>query len=130
MFIEHIAVYTKDLEAMKTFYETYFGAKANDKYHNPRTGLQTYFLSFEDGSRLELMTRPSLEDGSPSMQHLGYVHLAFCVGNKEEVNRLTDTLAADGYSVISKPRTTGDGYYESCVLDPEGNQIELVALKS
>lgn len=126
MKINHIALYTEDLDRMKEFYERYFHAKANQMYHNQNTGLRTYFLSFEDNTRLELMTRPNLELLVPAPYQTGYVHLAFSVGSKEIVDQLTALLGKDGYSVVSHPRITGDGYYESCVLDPDGNQIEIV----
>lgn len=125
MKIEHIALYVTDLEATKTFYEVYFSANSNDKYHNPTTGLETYFLSFEEGSRLELMTRPDMVSQDKPLFRTGITHLAFSTGSKELVDQLTHRLKNDGYEVISGPRTTGDGYYESCVLDPEGNQIEI-----
>lgn len=126
MKINHIALYTRDLEKERAFYETYFSAVANRKYHNPKTGLQTYFLSFNDSTRLELMTRPDLEKTAAPQYHTGWVHLAFSVGSKETVNDLTQRLADDGFAVISQPRTTGDGYYESCIADPDGNHVEIV----
>jgi lactoylglutathione lyase len=126
MKINHIALYTMDLERMKTFYETYFNAVPNQGYHNKNTDLRTYFLSFEDNTRLEIMTRPTLEQSVSSPFDTGYIHLAFSVGSKDKVDGLTTTLEKAGYSILSKPRTTGDGYYESCVLDPDGNQIEIV----
>ena len=125
MKIEHIALYVTDLETMKKFYEDYFSAKSNDKYHNPTTGLETYFLSFDEGSRLELMTRPDIVSQEKPLFRTGITHLAFSTGSKELVDQLTQRLKNNGYEVISGPRTTGDGYYESCVLDPEGNQIEI-----
>ncbi len=91
------------------------------------SGLKTYFLTFKDHTRLEIMTRPNLETLVPSPYQTGYIHLAFSVGSKEQVDSLTTLLEEDGYRIFSKPRTTGDGYYESCVLDPDGNLIELVA---
>jgi lactoylglutathione lyase len=126
MKINHIALYTMDLERMKTFYETYFHAVPNQGYHNKNTDLRTYFLSFEDNTRLEIMTRPTLEQSVSSPLDTGYIHLAFSVGSKDKVDDLTTTLEKAGYTILSKPRTTGDGYYESCVLDPDGNQIEIV----
>ncbi|MDF2905543.1 MAG: glyoxalase [Herbinix sp.] len=126
MKINHIALYTNQLEQLKLFYETFFGAVSNDGYHNRNTGLRTYFLSFTDGSRLELMTRPNLVRVQPTPYQTGYIHLAFSTGSKTAVDNLTTTLEQAGYTVLSKPRTTGDGYYESCVLDPDGNQIEIV----
>lgn len=126
MKINHIALYTKDLEKLKSFYEKYFNAASNEMYHNPKTGLKTYFLSFEDGARLELMTSPKIEESEKSLYKNGFIHLAFSVGSKEKVDELTESLKNEGYAVINGPRTTGDGYYESCILDPDGNQIEIV----
>lgn len=123
--IEHIALWTKDLEDLRHFYEKYFGAVANNKYTNPKKQLETYFLTFGDGARLELMQRPEIQDSDASGFLLGYAHLAFAIGSKENVDTLTRQLSEDGYQVIDGPRTTGDGYYESVVLDPEGNHIEL-----
>lgn len=126
MKINHIALYTNELERIKVFYIKYFNATSNQGYHNPNTGLRTYFLSFEDQTRLEIMTRPNLEQHTSSPMQTGYIHLAFSAGSKENVDSLTATLENDGYTVYSKPRTTGDGYYESCVIDPDGNLIEIV----
>ena len=125
--IEHTALYVSDLEEMRRFYETHFEGVGGRRYHNPSTGLETYFLSFGDGARLELMTRPGLAGHHPSPQHVGYIHIAFSVRDREAVDLLTARLRAAGCKVLSGPRTTGDGYYESCVLDPEGNQVEIVA---
>lgn len=125
MRIDHIAVYVRDLEKCKRFFENYFEASAGEKYHNPNTGLSTYFLSFSDGSRLEIMSRPGLASRAGELIQNGYIHLAFSVGDKEAVDRLTDRLRKDGYQILSGPRTTGDGYYESCILGPEDNQIEI-----
>lgn len=127
MRIEHIAMYVSDLEDTKDFYVKFFGAKTNEKYHNFLTGLETYFLTFDDNTRLEIMTRPEVKASEKSLTQSGYIHLAFSVGSKEKVDKLTKELENAGYKVISGPRTTGDGYYESCVLGPENNQIEIVA---
>ncbi len=129
MKLEHAALYTNNLEKMKEFYETYFNATANDKYHNPNTGLQTYFLSFSGESRVELMMRPDQVDIDKPLYRTGYTHLAFSLDSKEEVDNLTNRLKEDGYEILSGPRTTGDGYYESVILDPEGNQIEITESK-
>jgi lactoylglutathione lyase len=126
MKINHIALYTNRLEELKEFYETYFQAISIDGYHNTKTGLRTFFLSFSDGCRLELMTRPNLIASQASLYQTGYIHLAFSAGSKDAVDSLTATLEKDGFTVLSQPRTTGDGYYESCVLDPDGNQIEII----
>ncbi len=124
MKITHIALYTNDLVRSRTFYETYFGGTAGALYHNPKTGLQTYFLSFADGARLELMTRPQLKPAADGLC-VGWAHLAFSAGSRERVDALTEQLRTDGYSVVSGPRVTGDGYYESCILDPDGNTVEI-----
>lgn len=127
MKLDHFALYTPDLERMRAFYETYFGAASNTQYHNPKTGLRTYFLSFEDGARLEIMTRPEITAANPTPMHSGYIHLALTAGDRAAVDALAARLLADGYPVTSGPRVTGDGYYECCVLDPDGNTVELVA---
>lgn len=118
-------MYVNDLEATRDFFVRYFGAKSNEGYHNKTTDFRSYFLNFDDGARLEIMTRPNMIDDEKFPQRTGYIHIAFSVGGKEKVNELTRRLKADGYEVISGPRTTGDGYYESCVVDVEGNQIEI-----
>ena len=126
MRIDHAALFCRDLEQMRQFFIDYFDARSNEQYHNPRTGLRTYILSFTEGStRLELMLRPDVQDAEPSQSAIGYVHLSFAVGSRKGVDLLTRRLAADGYTVTSGPRTTGDGYYESCILGPEGIQIEV-----
>lgn len=125
MRIEHVAMYVNDLEGAKNFFETYFDAKANEGYHNKTTDFRSYFLFFEDGARLEIMNRPGMDDSEKTTSRTGYVHLAFSVGSSEKVDMLTRRLREAGYEVISGPRTTGDGYYESCIIGPEGNQIEI-----
>ncbi len=125
MRIEHVAMYVNDLEKTKSFFEKYFGAKSNNLYHNEKTGFQSYFLTFDDGARLEIMTKPNMQNCEKSMARTGFIHIAFSVGSKEKVDEITSKLKSDGYEVISGPRTTGDGYYESCVYDGEGNQIEI-----
>lgn len=125
MKLEHIAMYVNDLENTRLFFMQYFGAISNKMYHNPQTGLRTYFLSFEDGARLEIMSRPDMSDAPKNNLRAGLIHISFCVGSKERVDALTEQLRADGYAVISGPRTTGDGYYESCIEGPERNLIEI-----
>ena len=126
MKIDHVALYVKDLEGAKEFYTKYFGATANSKYYNPKTGLETYVFAFDGEERLEIMTRPELQENQKNAMRYGYIHLSFSVGSKQKVDDLTHRLKSDGYIVISGPRTTGDDYYESCVLDAEYNQIEIV----
>jgi len=124
MKIEHIAIYLNDLEKGKYFFEQFFGAKSNDGYHNPKTDFYSYFLTFDDGSRLEIMKKPGIEPKSDAVT-MGYAHMAFSVGSKEKVDSLTQELKAAGYEVISGPRTTGDGYYESCICGFEGITLEI-----
>jgi len=125
MRIEHIAMYVQDLAKAKYFFEHYLGAKADAGYHNKETDFCSYFLSFEEGARLEIMNKPGLADLEKGLARTGYIHLAFSVGSKAQVDRLTLALKKDGFEVVSGPRTTGDGYYESCIVGIEGNQIEL-----
>ena len=125
MRIEHIAMYVNDLERTKGFFVKYLDGKASDVYHNQRTDFRSYFISFDDGARLEIMTKPSLEDTEKTINRTGLIHIAFSVGNRERVDELTQKLRSDGYEVISGPRTTGDGYYESCIVAVEGNLIEI-----
>jgi len=125
MRIEHIAMYVNDLESARDFFVRYFNATSNDGYHNKTTDFRSYFLSFDDGARLEIMKKPVMEDDEKTINRTGYIHIAFSVGSKEAVDGLTRRLKADGYEVISGPRTTGDGYYESCIVGIEGNQIEI-----
>ena len=125
MKIEHIALYVKDLETARSFFVKYLGAKSNEGYHNLKTGFHSYFLSFGDGARLEIMNNPEMLDFPKKFARTGYAHIAFSVGSKEKVDALTAELKTDGYEVVSGPRTTGDGYYESCIIAIEGNQIEI-----
>lgn len=125
MRIEHIAMYVNDLEKTKDFFVKYFNAISNEGYHNQKTDFRSYFLSFEDGARLEIMKKPQMEDGEKSLNRTGYIHIAFSLGGKEAVDELTEKLKTDGYTIVSGPRTTGDGYYESCIVGIEGNQIEI-----
>ena len=125
MKIEHIALYVNDLEGAKNFFCTWFGAKSNEGYHNKTTDFRSYFLSFDDGARLEIMSRPNMDDPAKSPNRTGFVHLAFSAGSKENVDSLTRQLSAEGYRVLSGPRTTGDGYYESCIEVFERNIIEI-----
>ena len=125
MKIEHMAMYVNDLEAARDFFVKYLGGVSNAGYHNKTTGFRSYFISFDDGARLEIMNKPETVDQDKTPDRTGYAHLAFSVGSKEKVDELTERLRQDGYEIISGPRTTGDGYYESCIAAIEGNLIEL-----
>ena len=120
MKIDHIALYVNDLEGAKAFFENYFLATSNEGYHNKRTDFRSYFLTFSDGSRLEIMTKPDLTDSGNLLDRFGYAHIAFSAGSRDAVDELTALLSA-----LSGPRVTGDGYYESCILGFEGNLIEI-----
>lgn len=125
MKIEHIAMYVNDLEGARQFFEKYLGGRSNQCYHNKKTDFRSYFISFDSGARLEIMTKPETADEEKKLARTGYIHLAFSVGSREAVDQLTEQMREDGYEVISGPRITGDGYYESCVVGIEGNQIEI-----
>lgn len=123
--IEHLALYVNNLEAARAFFIKYFHAVSGEKYHNKNTDFSSYFLSFSDGSRLELMTKPGLHDVQNDPDRTGYIHLAFSLGSRAAVDALTETMKQDGCQVLNGPRSTGDGYYESCLVGFEGNLIEL-----
>lgn len=125
MRIEHVAMYVSDLESARDFFVKYLGGKSNNGYHNQKTGFRSYFISFDDGARLEIMTKPEISDYNKPLNRTGYAHIAFSLGSKGKVDQLTEKLKNDGFAVLSGPRTTGDGYYESCIIAVEENQIEL-----
>lgn len=124
--IEHVAIWTNDLEALKTFYCEVMGGKSGPMYHNSGTGFMSYFVSIGDGARIELMTKPRLSD-SPDGAAVGYAHLAFALDDEDAVDNMLKVLEMKGVKVVGAPRMTGDGYYECIVTDPDGNRIELVA---
>lgn len=127
MKIEHLAVWCRDLERMKDFYTRYFGAKAGEKYINSKKGFESYFLTFKEGCRLEIMKMANIPENKNDIyeQYLGLIHFAISTGSKSIVDELTEQLRRDGFQVVGEPRTTGDGYYESVILDPEGNRVEI-----
>ena len=123
-YITHIAVYAKDLEKSKEYYTKYFDGISNEKYTNTK-GFSSYFITFSSGARFEIMAHTELEDREPKDKVNGWSHVAFSVGSKENVLKLTERIVADGYQLYSPPRETGDGYFESCVADPDGNRVEI-----
>jgi lactoylglutathione lyase len=129
MKIEHIAIWAKDIEQLKDFYVRYFNAAPGEKYFNPKKNFESYFLNFESGCRLEIMQMPGIPDSANDIykQFSGLIHFAIATGSNAAVDSLTESLRSNGYEVVGEPRTTGDGYYESVVLDPEGNRIEITA---
>jgi lactoylglutathione lyase len=129
MRIEHVAIWTQDLEKLKNFYTAYFNGQCGEKYNNPTRQFESFFISFTSGARLELMQMPSipLSLNAVETQFTGLIHLAFSTGSDQAVDSLTERLRRDGYRVVGEPRRTGDGYYESCVLDPDGNRVEISA---
>lgn len=126
MRIEHIAIWVRDLERMRDFYQNYFSIKCSDRYENTKKGFSSYFLSFDSGARIEIMkwNHISESNGEKGLVN-GFAHIAISVGEKSAVDKLTDRLRLDGFEICGEPRTTGDGYYESVILDPEGNHIEI-----
>ncbi|MCF8246964.1 MAG: VOC family protein [Saprospiraceae bacterium] len=127
MRIEHLAIWAKNIEALRSFYEEYFNGKAGERYFNPAKNFQSYFLSFENGCRLELMQKREVPDNQNVGEATGLTHFAVSVGGETAVNTMTETLRSNGHRIVGEPRWTGDGYYESVVLDPEGNRIEICA---
>ena len=125
MRIEHIAMYVNNLETARDFFIKYFNARSNEGYHNKKTDFRSYFLSFDDGARLEIMNKPNMVDPEKSLERTGFIHIAFSLGSKAAVDELTAKLKSDGFEVVSGPRTTGDGYYESSIVGIEDNQIEI-----
>lgn len=127
MRIDHIAIWTRNLEKMRRFYETYFHGKSGEKYLNPRKNFESYFVEFDSGARLELMEKLEVNSKlhDEFENYLGITHFAISTGKKDKVDQLTKQLRADGYIIIGEPRMTGDGFYESVVLDPDGNKVEI-----
>lgn len=125
MRIEHIGLWTKDIDKMKDFYEKYFDVRSGERYHNSSKKFTSYFLTFDSGSRLELMMREDIS--KPTIESFGYAHLALAVGSQSKVDDLVSRLTTDGFELLNGPRTTGDGYYEAVIKDPEGNLIEVMA---
>ena len=127
MRIEHIAIWTEDLERLKNFYVNYFGVTIGEKYFNPTKKFESYFLTFDNGCRLEIMCQPGILsiDREALKQFQGLTHFAIAVNTKDEVDSLTERLRTDGFTIAGEPRITGDGYYESVILDPDGNRIEI-----
>ena len=127
MKIEHVAIWVNDIDKVCEFYRKYFGGTIHPVYHNPAKQFTSRFITFESGTRLEVMHRPNITPmfHVEHSEHLGFAHLCFSVGSKEDVDRLTRQMSKEGIQVVGQPRTTGDGYYESVVLDPEGNRVEI-----
>jgi lactoylglutathione lyase len=129
MKISHLAIWTSDLEGMRNFYIHYFDASSGEAYFNHSRNFKSYFLSFDGDCSIELMQMPGIptSKNDPRKQFLGLTHFAVQVGSKRKVDALTEQLRKDGFQVVGEPRTTGDGFYESVILDPEGNRVEIVA---
>ncbi len=128
MTLEHVAIWTNDLERLKKYYEKYFGGQSNTKYTNTIKQFESYFLHFESGARLEIMKKVGIPDNlndRAEAQHLGIIHLAFGVNTMVEVENKAEELKTDGFLILSGPRKTGDGYYEFETLDPDSNRIEV-----
>jgi lactoylglutathione lyase len=131
MTLEHVAIWTDDLEKLKDYYIRFFGGQPNEKYRNEKKHFESYFLTFESGARLELMSRPNIPDNANDRimaQHKGIIHLAFGVNTMQEVDSKAQELQNAGFSILSGPRKTGDGYYEFETLDPDNNRLEVTTL--
>lgn len=127
MKLSHIALWTTQLEELREFYTTYFDGRSGEKYVNPAKGFESYFIHFSSGAALEIMRSTAVTDKSSGKPSIGLCHMAFETSGKEEVNALTERFREDGYRVVSEPRTTGDGFYESSIADPDGNLVEIIA---
>lgn len=131
MTLEHVAIWTNNLERLKNFYVRYFSGIPNEKYVNPHKQFSSYFIRFKSGARLELMSRPDIPantNDSVEKQYLGIIHLAFGVETMEDVDRKAEELRKAGFVILSGPRKTGDGYYEFETLDPDNNRIEVTTI--
>jgi lactoylglutathione lyase len=124
MNITHVAVYVSDLDKSKDYYTKFFGGSSNEMYVNAK-GFKSYFITFDSGARLELMSKPEITNKVSDEEIMGWSHVAFSVGDKEKVIQITEEIVSAGYKLLSGPRTTGDGYFESCVTDPDGNRVEI-----
>lgn len=128
MKINHIGIWTDQLEEMKNFYITFFNGRANEKYVNPAKGFESYFILFGNNVAIELMRKTTIKSirNHPLEEYIGLAHISFSVGSQEAVNVLTERIRNAGYQVTGEPRTTGDGYYESAILDPDNNRVEIM----
>jgi len=128
MKIDHIAIWTFNLESLRNFYAHYFDASSSEIYYNHSKEFRSYFLTFGGDCRLEIMEMPNIpkSKNDPAKQYTGLAHFAISVGSRQAVNQLTEELRSDGFRIVGEPRITGDGYYESVVLDPDGNHVEII----
>jgi lactoylglutathione lyase len=129
MHIEHVAIWTTDIERCQRFYSTYFGAIVEGRYRNHAKGFESCFLRFAHGPRMEIMKTTKLSPlvFEPGVQRMGLTHIALSVGSEQAVDGLVQRLRNDGFSILDGPRRTGDGYYECVILDPDGNRLEITA---
>ena len=129
MKLEHIAIWTDNIELLRNYYVSFFDGQSNEMYINPKTQFQSYFISFESGARLEIMSMPNIPDNANdtiNAQHKGIIHIAFSVATKQEVDAKAALLQANGFELLNGPRVTGDGYYEFVTLDPDKNRLEVI----
>lgn len=127
MKLTHLALWTNRLEVLRDFYVNYFNGQSNEKYTNPTKGFASYFVTFENGVALEIMQRTDITEHPAKKEHIGLIHFAFSVGSKEKVNEMIEMFRKDGFSIVGEPRTTGDGFYEGAIADPDGNWVEIIA---
>lgn len=126
MQLTHIAIWTNELERAREFYVKYFNGKSNEKYVNPKKGFASYFVTFEGGAALEIMQRTDVT-GEKEGLFIGLAHFAFSVGSKENVDGMIELFRKEGYTILGESRTTGDGFYEGSISDPDGNIVEIIA---
>jgi len=129
MKLEHIAIWTDNIELLRNYYVSFFDGQSNEMYINPKTQFQSYFISFESGARLEIMSMPNIPENTNdtiNAQHKGIIHIAFSVATKQEVDAKAALLQANGFELLNGPRVTGDGYYEFVTLDPDMNRLEVI----
>jgi len=129
MKLEHIAIWTDNIELLRNYYVSFFDGQSNEMYINPKTQFQSYFIAFESGARLEIMSMPNIPDNTNdtiNAQHKGIIHIAFSVDSKQEVDAKAALLQTNGFELLNGPRVTGDGYYEFVTLDPDKNRIEVI----
>ena len=129
MKLEHLAIWTDNIELLRNYYVSFFGGQSNEMYINPKTQFQSYFISFESGARLEIMSMPNIPDNTNdtiNAQHKGIIHIAFSVDSKQEVDAKAALLLANGFEILNGPRVTGDGYYEFVTIDPDKNRLEVI----
>ncbi|MGI6110407.1 MAG: VOC family protein [Eubacteriaceae bacterium] len=126
MRIDHISMFATRPEEVKAFYVKYFGATPSKEFIDTESGLPSYYLTFDDGSRVEILNRPEITRMAKNHIDLGYIRVSYMLDSREEVDKLANRLQSDGYAIIQQPKETPDGFYDCVVLDPDDNQIVIM----